>query len=84
MGSDSICATEAELAVRKARHRCLVARVDISPGDQFTENNVGLMRPLPERAGLPAAKFEDVLGRKATTVIRQNEPINEHHLGEKR
>ena len=83
-GSDSICATEAELAVRAERHRCLVARVDISIGDQFTETNVALMRPLPGRAGLPVAKFEDILGKKVTTAIRQNEPINEHHLGGKR
>lgn len=83
MGSDSICATEAELAVRLERHRCLVAKVDISPGDQFSEDNVGLMRPLPEQAGLSAARFEEILGRKATESIRQNKPIQEHHIGEK-
>jgi N,N'-diacetyllegionaminate synthase len=82
-GTKLICATEAEIAVRMERHRCLVAQMDISIGDQFTENNVGLMRPLPGQTGLPANKFDDILGRKATTVIRRNEPINESHIGEK-
>ena len=84
MGTGSIRATEAEIAVRAERYRCLFAKVDISSGDQFTETNVGLMRPLAGRTALPAAKFQDVIGRKAVTDIRQNEPINEHHLGEKR
>ncbi len=83
MGSDSICATEAELAVRAERHRCLIAREDISIGDQFTQANIALMRPLPGRAGLPAARFEDILGRKAAADICRNEPINECHLEEK-
>jgi len=82
-GSDLICATAAELAVREMRHRCLIAKVDISIGDQFTETNVGLMRPLAGRLGLPAARFEDILGIKAKMAILQNDPIRECHLGDR-
>lgn len=82
-GSDLICATKPELAVRAERHRCIVAKTDISPGGCFSEENVGLMRPLPGSAGLPPDRFDDILGRKAIKHIRKNELIIEDHMGEK-
>lgn len=82
LGAAAIRPTAAEISVRSERHRCLVARVDIEAGDGFSEANIALKRPLPGRSGLPAAAYASVLGRKARSAIRRNEPILESHLGD--
>ncbi len=76
MGEASIRATDAELQVRDQRYRCLIAKMEIKEGEIFTEKNVGLMRPLPGKVGLPASEYERILGKKALEYIAINNPIN--------
>jgi N,N'-diacetyllegionaminate synthase len=78
MGTDAIRATDAEIDVRHQRYRCLIAKKDIIQGELFTKDNVGLMRPLPGKPGLPAADFDIILGKKALTFIAKSEPIYEY------
>ena len=78
MGSNAIRATDAELDVRHQRYRCLIAKKDIAIGELFSKDNVGLMRPLPGKPGLPAAEFYNILGKKALTFIAKSEPIYEY------
>ena len=78
MGRDAIRATDAEIDVRLQRYRCLIAKNDIMIGELFTKDNVGLMRPIPGKPGLPAAEFDNILGKKALTFIAKSEPIYEY------
>jgi N,N'-diacetyllegionaminate synthase len=78
MGTVAIRATDAEIDVRHQRYRCLIAKKDIGQGEIFTKDNVGLMRPLPGKPGLPAAEYDKVIGRKSLTFITKNEPIYEY------
>jgi N,N'-diacetyllegionaminate synthase len=78
MGTDSIRATDAELEVRDQRYRCLIAKIDINEGDIFTEANVGLMRPLPGKVGLPAFEYDKILGKKAIEFIAKSNPITKY------
>jgi N,N'-diacetyllegionaminate synthase len=80
LGSNKIGATEAELLVRTERHRCLIAKRTIQIGEQFSKENVGLMRPISGKEGLPADQFENVLGKIATDKIEKHEPINTNHF----
>lgn len=75
LGDGRIVPAPAEEAVRAQRHRCLVARRDISAGEAFSESNVALKRPLPGKAGLPPASYEAVLGKIALAAITRDEPI---------
>jgi N,N'-diacetyllegionaminate synthase len=77
VGSGIITTTTEELGLRNQRYRCLIAKTDINIGDIFSEKNVGLMRPLPSRVGLPASEYHKILGKRAITFINKNEPIND-------
>jgi N,N'-diacetyllegionaminate synthase len=78
LGTDMIKATDAELEVRHQRYRCLIAIKDIMQGEIFSKENVGLMRPLPGKVGLPAADYDKILGKSAVTFISKSDPINEY------
>ena len=78
LGTDSIKATDAELEVRHQRYRCLIAKKDIMEGEIFSKENVGLMRPLPGKVGLPAIDYDKILGKSAVSFIPKSEPIYEY------
>ena len=80
LGDGLIMPTPAEEAVRAERHRCLIARRPIAPGDIFSAENVGLKRPIPGCAGLPASNYELVLGKISRTNILLNQPIRADDL----
>lgn len=65
---------EDEMGVRARNRRCLVANTDIAKGQLLTAELVSLKRPL-QSGGLSPEFYSDVLGKKATRVIRQHEPI---------
>lgn len=44
----------------------------------LSNENVGLMRPLPGKIGLPAADYDKIIGKKALTFIAKSEPIYEY------
>jgi len=66
-----------EEALRRQRHRCLVARCDIAVGEAFTTDNVALKRPLPGRDGLPPSAFDHVMGSRASRPLKCNDPITD-------
>lgn len=78
LGTNEIKATEAELEVRHQRYRCLIAKKDIQEGELFSKDNVALMRPLPNKIGLPATYYDKIIGKYASAFIPKNEPINEY------
>jgi N,N'-diacetyllegionaminate synthase len=78
LGTDCISATKAELDVRNQRYRCLIAKRDIMAGEEFSKENVGLMRPIPGQIGLPAVEYDKILGRSAVSFIPKSEPIYEY------
>jgi sialic acid synthase SpsE len=79
-GDGRIAPSPAEEVVRDQRHRCLIARRDISAGDKFSEDNVALKRPLPGFAGLPPSSYEAVLGKSALAAISRDQPIRIEHV----
>lgn len=81
-GTGTITPVKAEVVARPARHRCLVARVDITAGTVFTKENLALKRPLPGSAGLPPSAYAGVLGKVARTDIGRDHPISTEHVGE--
>lgn len=74
-GDGHIVPAQAEEDVRAQRHRCLIARRDISAGEVFSESNLALKRPLPGRAGLPPSQYDAVLGKIARMDITRDQPI---------
>lgn len=78
IGSATITSSPEELELRNQRYRCLIAKTEINIGDFFSETNVGLMRPLPGKVGLPASEYNKILGKRAITFINKNEPIHEY------
>ena len=80
MGTGKKILQEEVVKVRALFDRCLVARKEIAKGELFTEDNVAIKRPLPERRGLSPKKFDNILGKKANTTLKRNDPITEDCL----
>lgn len=65
-----------ELAINAQKYlRTIVARRNISKGEIFTEENIALKRPLPDKRGLDPKHFYEVLGRQANKAIDIHAPI---------
>jgi len=80
-GDGRICPVEAEEQARPQRHRCLVARRDISAGEVFDSTNIALKRSLSGN-GLSPSEYEWVLGKKARFSILRDEPISKNSIEE--
>ena len=80
LGNGGIAPAPAEEAVRTQRHRCLIARCDIAAGEEFSDANVALKRPLPGAVGLPPSSYVAVLGKPALKAISRDEPIRAEHV----
>lgn len=80
LGRDVKEPTPEESERRSQVHRCLVARMSVAPGEEFTAANVGLKRPLPGTAGLPAGAYDTVLGRRAAVALDRDQPIRAEHV----
>jgi len=81
-GTGYIQPTREEEIARPERHRCLVAKVNIGVGENFTTDNVALLRPTQGNAGLPPSNYEKVLMCIATRELKQHDPINEEAIKE--
>jgi N,N'-diacetyllegionaminate synthase len=68
IGSPLVKPTKDETSMKLLARRSIVAINGIRRGEIFTESNIGLRRP---GTGLPANKYENILGRKAKKDIRQ-------------
>jgi sialic acid synthase SpsE len=73
LGSSLVAPTEKEKAMRILARRSIVAIKDITAGDMFTEDNIGLRRP---GSGLPPVIFPEFLGKNAKTDIAKGSLIN--------
>jgi sialic acid synthase SpsE len=56
----------------------VVAIADIAPGARLTRDNVWVKRP--GTGGIPAARFEEVLGQRAARPIQSGEHLSFHDL----
>jgi len=79
-GSGALVPTSGEQAVRAERHRCLVARCDIAPGEVLSAQNVALKRPRPGQVGLAPAQLDAVLGKVARLPLSKNDVITADHV----
>ena len=69
LGSSELKPTEAEKKNRVEYHRSITAACDIKAGDIITEDNLCMRRP---GSGLPASKWDEVVGSHATRDIENN------------
>jgi sialic acid synthase SpsE len=56
--------------------RSIVARRSILPGEVLTLENVGFMRTLPEKRGLPPRAWEQLAGRTAVRALERYQAIH--------
>jgi len=67
---------EAEKELHDKARRFLHARTDISAGEAFTEDNIGILSPGERDPGLLPKHYDDVLGRKACRDIDASKGIS--------
>ena len=72
MGSPELKPTDVELKNRVEYHRSITAACDITAGDIITEDSLCMRRP---GDSLPASKWDEVVGSKATRNIKKNEQL---------
>lgn len=69
LGSDKLQPTNTEFIHRLEYHRSITTYRSIETGEVFTENNLCMKRP---GNGLPASKWDEVIGKKAKRKIEKN------------
>lgn len=69
LGSPELKPTDAEMKNRTEYHRSITAACDINEGETITEDHLCMRRP---GDGLPASKWDEVVGSKATRDIGNN------------
>ncbi|MBR73933.1 MAG: N-acetylneuraminate synthase [Dehalococcoidaceae bacterium] len=74
LGSEIVEPTKKENMVKFQARRSIISKKNISIGEIFSEENLGLFRP---GNGLPPKKIFDVLGKKAKKEISKGKLINE-------
>lgn len=65
-GTSILQPTNAELEMRRVAHRSITTLKDIKKGSFYSNDNLGMRRP---GTGLPASKWDAVIGKKATRDI---------------
>ena len=71
---EKTCSTEQEVAAQRYL-RSIVARREIKSGEILSLENVGFMRTLPEKRGLPPEAWDKMLGGKALRTIFRYQTI---------
>jgi sialic acid synthase SpsE len=72
LGSALVAPTEKEVEMRKICRRSVVATSDISEGQVFGEENLGLRRP---GDGLAPKYYSSIVGMKARRNIAKGEQV---------
>lgn len=72
LGNPELKPTDVEMDNRREYHRSITAFKDISIGEVITEGSICMRRP---GDGLPASKWDEVVGSKATRNIANNEQL---------
>lgn len=74
LGSSELKPTDVEMKNRVEYHRSITAACDIKAGDIITEDSLCMRRP---GDGLPACKWDEVIGSHATRDIEKNIQLKE-------
>ncbi len=77
LGSGELCCLETERKARENARRSLVSAVDIIAGEVITEDMLTFKRPA---SGIPADKFNAVIGKKAKTDIPEDTVLQENMI----
>jgi len=80
LGSSAKAPVEAELPLREARHRRLVAARDLAAGEVIHSGDVFLMRLPADRPALPAGWLDRVLGRKVRQPVARLAGLTEDNV----
>lgn len=75
LGEEKIQISLEEKEQKNFRYRSLVSIQNIAKGEEFTKENVGLLRPQKDKIGAPAKYYHQLLGQKAINTIGKNQPI---------
>ena len=84
LGSRSKILSEEEENNRRKYQRCLVARKPILSGEEFTPENLGVKRPLPDNRGLAPREYSEILGKTAAQNLATDSPITLEMIGDKK
>jgi sialic acid synthase SpsE len=78
-GSCSKAPTNSELTSGnvKSFRRSIYAKRTIKKGEYISENNITILRP---NVGIPATKYDDILGRRALRKIDVHCPVHDSDL----
>lgn len=77
LGSAELKPTDIEMKQRSEYHRSITTAIDIKKGDVFTEDNLCMKRP---GNGLPASKWDDVIGKKANKDLNKMYQLKEEDI----
>ncbi|MBW3019079.1 N-acetylneuraminate synthase family protein [Candidatus Woesearchaeota archaeon] len=77
LGNPDIQPIASEIEMRKCTRKSIVAKSDIKAGDILSLDNIAFKRPA---FGIPANKYQDVLGKKTLTNIDKDELIQLENL----
>ena len=80
MGSQAKEHIQAEKRNAKMSHRCLVANRNISAGSILKQEDIGIMRAISKKHGLPPSKYKITIGCQLRKNIRRYSPITKEDL----
>jgi N-acetylneuraminate synthase/N,N'-diacetyllegionaminate synthase len=80
LGTPGKAFSDQQAAAANRYLRSIVARRDIAPGEPLSLDNVGFMRTVPERRGLPPGEWESLCGCIAARAIRRYQTIQPEDL----
>jgi len=79
-GSPTIYPDKDEIVLRKFNHRKIVSKKKILLGQEFNEDNIGLLRSKKLIEGLSAKFFNRFLNQKSSRNIKKNTILNLKHI----
>lgn len=66
---------DAEMETRRFAHRILFTRRSVAAGEAFSPENLTIKRPLPDTDGLPPARYDTLIGRRARRALNADHPL---------
>jgi N-acetylneuraminate synthase len=75
LGNEEKRVLDVERELYEKARRAIHAVKSISPGDEFTEENVKVLRPGKQDTGLHPKHYSEVLGRTAATRVSEGDGI---------
>ena len=81
LGDEEKVLQEGESQFRPLFRKALMAGQDIPAGAAITLEMLYAMRPQAHAGGLPSEKYEEVIGKKVTRIVKKYDPITFDLLG---